>query len=385
MDVIYEYRNVIAIVASVFIIAAVVIFPGILIHNTVTTPAALTGWTTYDYDALKGTRKPLSDMPGAYDTPMSSLSVATANFGGIFTEDNGAALRPMYIGTVSTEAARLQVYGGARAIIFDIWPDPKDLITPVVCAMVDTTAWTAQKTFGFSRGIGKYSNWQLLTRNTVPANQMVQAALQAAFDQTNPQVLDPFFIILRLHGAMTPKYLDTLGSQLKTALSGNAMGPEYANTNTTLTDALSANAKTFATGKAFVIVSPDIQMDQAFASLPGVTNYAQFAAAYAKTQMAHVTNVLEQAPQQFFLPAANVSASMDATKNVYVTQPSIGYTNNYNDDGTNGYGTNYKARLDSGFQFVGVNMFSSKDTDNALTSFFQPSVFGSHSFYVRPT
>ena len=155
-----------------------------LLVNTTKTPKQPVGWGSVDYDANQINRLSLANYCSTNNidvsTPMIQFSVATANFGGIFTEDT-ALLAPWH-GTVSREAARLQVEAGARAIVLDIWPDPANPAIPIVAAMLDTyqnTSMAWWRNHGLDKGVGRYSNWQRLTRNTAPAGEILAAAAEA--------------------------------------------------------------------------------------------------------------------------------------------------------------------------------------------------------------
>jgi hypothetical protein len=383
-----------------FVIAAIVI--GILAHvmttlvNTTRTPTPLTGWGTHDYDAEKGARASLAaylqenTIPDT--TPMVQFSVATANFGGIFTEDMGST-NP-WLGTVSPEAARLQVEAGARAMVLDVWPDPADRTRPVVCAMLDTQEWFAQRWWvsqGLNRGVGRYSNWQMLTRNKVPVGDILKAAVTAAFSGSpGPQNTDPFFIILKLHGAMTVDYLNRLGDTVIQAIGGHAMSTEY-NKAGNQRNLCTAPVKDFLS-KAFVIVIPDIQTG--YNSLPNTNTYPGFTTQFMTTRLADATNVLEQGPNQvWFEPGSASTISTPTQPNCQlggpqltpaqagfcVIQPSIGGQSTRNEDL---FASNsYSSCLKSGAQFVAINLFSPKSSDAPLEqTYFTPSWFGKYSW-----
>ena len=366
-----------------------------LLINTVHTPEIPAGYI--DYDAVKGERESLSafmkekGLPED-STPMRSLAIATASFGGIYTEERGS-LNP-WIGTVSPDAARLQVEAGARALILDIWPDPADRTKPVVCAMVDTQSqgrWWA--TNGLSEGVGRYSNWQLLTRNKKPVGEIVNAAITAAF-QTQPsrQNEDPFFLVLKLHGAMTTEYLNQLGDTVRTAIGGRAMSTEwnkFMNQKALCKEPVSSFKK-----KVFLIVIPDIQ--PGYFSLPSINAYAGFTAAFMDTRLGEITNALEQQSNTiFFEPSGSIAVSAAGQPNcsnpagpqqslaqvgLCVIQPTIGgdSTDNmvlYADNAS------YTGCLHSGAQMVGVNLFPPKGSqDSVLNTFFNKEYFGKYSF-----
>ena len=373
-----------------------------LISRTLNAPSKQpTGWHTIDYDANKINRKPLHDYMNPSGgtvipdtTPMVKFSVATANFGGIFTEDMGFT-RP-WVGTVSPDAARLQVEAGARAIVFDIWPDPADLSRPIIASMLDMsrTSTTMNRWYadwGLNRGVGRYSNWQRLTRNSVPVGEVIGAATTAAFDGvSNPQAGDPFFLILNLHGAMTIPYLNYLGNAVTTAISGHAMGPEWNKANGQAQ--LCSEPVSSFMNKAFVIVCPDVQ--PGYNILPNVNTWSDFATSFLQnTQLGQITNALEKGPYTIKFDPSNTAPLTVANQANCVTggppitppsagfcliQPSIGGKNTDNETLFNN--PTYDECLSTGAQFVAVNLFTSKDDDPTLRKFFDPAQFGTYSF-----
>jgi len=378
-----------------------------LLVNTVVSPAPLKGWTDglgglqWDYDAKQGSRKSLASYikDNGYDdsTPMNSFAVATANFGGIFTEPIGS-LYP-YNGTVSTEAARLQVEAGARAVVLDIWPDPRDLRTPVVCTMKDNSAWSSwwYNTGGLKDGLGAYSNWQQLTRNCLPAAEIMNTLITTAFDGTgtSQQTTDPFFLILRLHGGMTIDYLNTLGKAVTTAIGGHAMGGEwnrFHNQSKICTEPVSSFMS-----KVFVIVSPDISSN--YYILPNINSYPAFISVFSQTALGEATNALESSANSIVVTPENLGSLKAASQNntacsgvagqqsliqtgFTVVQPSVGDVTTNND--LIFKGNIYSDCVASGAQFVAVNLFSPYSGDSVLKSFLNDT-FGTYSFKLVNT
>jgi len=364
---------------------------------TRTTPTPPTGWNGRDYDADQGKRKSLREyltsknLPDS--TPMNQFSVATASFGGIFTE-NPSGLNP-WIGAVSPEAARLQVEAGARGLILDVWPDPNTRV-PVVCSMIDNQAWNIQwwwkNYFGMKNGVGRYSNWNKMTRNTAPVASIIQTALKAAFmGSPGTQNTDPFFLILKLHGGMTVPYLDNLGDLVRNAIGGNAMGADW-NRCANQKNICSVAASQFLS-RVFLIVIPDI--DPNYNILPNISTYAAFTTLFLTTRLGEITNALEQIPNtMFFEPSGNTTISAPsqpacggnlgappqslAQTGLCIIQPTTGGTTTSNSDF---YSTDsYDTCLKSGAQFVALNFFPPTSNDGPLTSFFDPSYFGTYSF-----
>jgi hypothetical protein len=374
-----------------YILAGLVLFVAIMMigfmNNVIKMPLPPPGWGTYNYDALKLTRAPLTDYLASInqntDVPIVKLQIATANFGGIVTEQTGA-MNP-YIGTVSPDAARMQVEAGARAMVLDIWPDPAAPANPVVAAMLDNQQWWFQNwwasTGGLGKGTGRYSNWRLMTRNTAPVSDVLGAAIKAAFNDSNSkQSSDPFFVVLKLHGAMTISYLNTLGTIVQTALGGHAM--EAA----TWGNAKNQNAMTTAQvsqflNRAFVIVIPDIETG--YNSLPNINTYKEFIAQFQTTTMATYTNAIEQYPDTMFFDPTNTAAIVpDAVKSAMViVQPSIGGQSTDNTDLF--AGTSYTNCRNTGAQLVAVNLFSPNSGDATMISFFDQNVFGKYSFILN--
>jgi len=378
-------------------VCVIIAFSIMTIMSTSRTPSSPVGAIGRDYDALISTRQPLSNYLTASGTagtvPMVQFQVATANFGGIFTEKR--SLTNPWTGTVSPDAARLQVEAGARAIVFDIWPDPKAPANPVVGAMLDTTQWTLanwwRNTGGLNKGVGRYSNWQLLTRNTVSAGTMMTAACSAAFDPAKPQNMDPFFLILKLHGAMNVDYLNKLGAQLATAMSTHAMDSGYG--KWTQQGTLCKTPLSEFAGKVYVIVIPEITLG--YNILPGVNTYSGFLNALLPTTLGQYTNAVEQNPNSMLfepgsigpIPVASQPACAGqppsqqqtlAQAGFCLVQPSTG--GQLTDNPTLFKDNGLQICQQTGAQFVAVNLFSPDPSDGVLTAWFDPKNFGTWSF-----
>lgn len=357
-------------------------------------PSSPDKYTYYDWQTLSTNRKPLSELPEAtLAQPVINFKIATATFGGIYTEESRGGLNP-YIGTVDPEAARLQVLAGARAIIFDIWPDPANPSQPVVCAMRDNDSDIIEKWWinsgGLNRGTGRYSNWKMVTRNKVPAAEMLSTAVSTAFGQGNQQN-DPFFLILKLHGAMTIPYLNTLGTQVAAALGGKSFSST--DTNTTNTNSYCAlPISQFMGQRAFVIVIPDVQAG--YSILPNVNTYDAFLQQFRTTTLAQYTNAIESSAGQIFVDVQSLGNVAAATQTpcggaggalvpaykagFMVVQPSAGPSDTRNTALFSG--TSYSTALQSGAQFVGLNLFSQVKSDPAIETYLSDTWFSTYSF-----
>jgi len=381
--------------------------------NTKTTPSPPVGYV--DYDAQQITHKSISDMitstnnpapanpaPKTYpdSTPMSLFQVATANFGGIFTETN-SWLNP-WLGSVSADAATLQVEAGARAIILDVWPDPSNPGSPIVASMYDVTKWYYQNQWAspgnMNQGVGRYSNWNLLTRNTAPLSSILTAATNAAFNgPSSNQNGDPFFIILNLHGAMTAAYLNLVGTIITSAVDGHAMGPEWTLGPTNNTSITSAPVSQFM-GRAFVIAIPDIR--SGYFSLPGINTLPGFIntillPGMSVNKYASFVNAVNLIPsttsQLMYTPDAlsTVQALIQPTAAgapIAIIQPSIGAQVTDNDSLFALSAVGYSDCMASKAQFVAINLFTPAATETAMGIYLDSTKgFGTYSFkYIGP-
>ena len=368
-----------------------------LLGNATVTSSPPTGWNGIDYDIKQLSRDTLTKYLAAQgltpeNTVMNTLSVATANFGGIFTENIG--MWNPWNGSVDPDAARLQVEAGARAVILDIWPDPSDLQTPVVCTMLDTTEWYFQNVWiklGLHKGVGRYSNWNHLTRNKRPAVEIITTLMKAAFNGVpGPQNTDPFFLILKLHGGMSTDYLNRLGDIVHDAIGGHAMGAEW-NKCLNQKGICTAMVNAFMS-KVFIIVIPDVNPN--YNILPNVNTHAAFVPIFLTTRLGEITNAVEQSANTMcFEPTSITTISAAGQANCQnptgppqslaqvgfcIVQPTIGGKSTVNSElfAQNGYNT----CLQSGAQFVAVNLFSSDRSDGPLTTFFEDKYFGKYSF-----
>jgi hypothetical protein len=383
---------------AVAIIVLVVVFVFVaLLSRTRSTPTQPTGWGSVDFPSRLPQRLSITDYLDKQSvpdtTPMVRFGVATANFGAIFTENIGA-LSP-WIGSVNPEAARLQVEGGARAIVFDIWPDPADPERPVVAAMVDNNRWSTYSWWlnngGMNQGMGRYSNWQRLTRNVAPVGECLRAAVDTAFGQTNPQRSDPFFLILRLHGAFKKTFLHRLGQIVEEAVAGHQMGAEWNKANNQR--ALCTEPVRSFMNRVFTIVIPDIQTGVNI--LPGVNTLSKFVPVLLDSKLGEYTNAVEQTPNTMFFDPGSAATITAASQppcgpqqtggmiplpeaGFVVVQPSVGGQTTTNDGLF--APSSYTAELATGAQFVAINMFSPNDSEGPMTTFLRDDTFGVHSF-----
>jgi len=342
-----------------------------------------------NYDAKKGFRKSLlTYLASIKQDPakinITQIQVATANYGALLMETKSPSITGYftpYHGSVTKDAVRLQINAGARAIIFDIWPDPSNLSNPVIGATIDNDGagrgvysyW--KNTFGMKRGVSRYSNWAKLTRNMAPVGDIMTEAVSVAF--SGHQSEDPFFIILNLHGLLTPTYLNTLGGILNTTLGGKKYATMVTanNLNSNLCSITLDKMKE----KVFVIVNPDV---------PEGGDRTTFNSMFLSTSMNEVTNLLTTAEQGTVFRPLDVGSITQASYtncqgsalkvplpkvSLVTIQPSVGEVSTNND--TQYGNTTFAGAMKSGAQFVGMNVFSD---DASLKDW--SSRFGTYSF-----
>jgi hypothetical protein len=208
----------------------------------------------------------------------------------------------------------------------------------------------------------------------------------------NVQTGDPFFLILRLHGAMTTDYLNYLGDAVKRALGEHRMETQW-DSMKNQNAICSAKVREFM-GRGFVIVSPDVQ--PTYNILPNTTTYDSFRTQFLTTRMAEVTNVLESSPNTVFFGLGNLDAIGSATlapcvagagpmtpaqAGFCIVQPTIGGTTTSND--TQIGASVYQKARQVGAQMVAINYFppnTSSSHDAVLDAVMNPALFGKYSF-----
>lgn len=391
-----EIAKILMLCISIGVLLCIIFFVlPILIQTAGPAPAIPKGWDTMDYDALQVYRGSLDEYLGTTgvpdSTPIVKFKIATANFGGIATERTG--LYNPWTGKVSPEAARLQVEAGARAIVFDIWPDPAEPQIPIISAMLDTDNYSFverswKQKGGLTEGVGRYSNWHKLTRNVGKVSDILTEAVKTAF-HTSRQSQDPFFLILNLHGAMTIDYLNRLGDIVTNAIQGHALSAEWnkANNQSNLCKTPISQFRS----KAVVIVNPDIQLG--YNSLPNVITREAFNAQFLKTTLGEATNVLATQDRPVVFDPRDIGAITApshpncsgnagdpkqtlAETGLCVIQPSIGLRSSVNP-------RKLMDNMQTGAQFIAVNLLSPDKYDNTLSTFFDPKYFGKYSFYLQ--
>ena len=155
-----------------------------------------------------GIRKYLTSLANS-GTPESHFSltnfyVSTVNATGVFY--------PAQDGVVSPEAARMAVKAGARAFVFDLWPDltPTARFSPIV------------------QVVESGSLWRRITLNEQPFASVLKALIQEAFEITErPGYEDPLFLYLRFRGKPRTSTFQATANALRAVLEQYRLDSSY--------------------------------------------------------------------------------------------------------------------------------------------------------------
>ena len=123
---------------------------------------------------------------------LTNFYVSTANAAGIFF--------PTVDGVASPDAARIAVRAGARAFVFDLWPDvtPGTQFAPTI-QIVETG-----------------SLWRRTSLNALPFSVVLKALIQEALElEARPGHADPVFLYLRFRGRPRPSTFTQTATTLR--------------------------------------------------------------------------------------------------------------------------------------------------------------------------
>ena len=139
---------------------------------------------------------------------LTNFYVSTVNATGFFF--------PAKHGVFTPEAARLAVLGGARAFVFDIWPD----LTPGA-------------EFGpILQVVEEGSLWRRISINSLNVSVVLQALIQEAFEiPERPGSGDPVYFYLRFRGKPRRRTLDGTADALRATMESYRLPPAYYNRN----------------------------------------------------------------------------------------------------------------------------------------------------------
>jgi hypothetical protein len=166
------------------------------------------------YDAENPKRKSLRDylltlkstnVPDA-QLILGNMYVSTANAAGVFL--------PGRDGTVSPMAARAALLGGARAFVFDIWPDltPGAQFAPIL------------------QVVESGSLWRRISMNSSAFITVLRTLVSEAFDITErPGAEDPLIFYLRFRGKPRATTYTGVANALRATIEPYRLGPSFNN------------------------------------------------------------------------------------------------------------------------------------------------------------
>jgi hypothetical protein len=247
---------------------------------------------------------------------------------------------------------------------------------PIIACMTDTSEthflrkgenWWAANGLPATHGTDStYSSWKCLTRNKGNAAEILKVAVDTAF--TGVQREDPFFLILNLHGILSPTYLKNLAKAIENAVSGRQLRVS-GNQSSTMCETLVS----VLLNKVMVIVTPDI---------PTGSDQESINRVLMASDMKNFINVLPTPEAEIVFRPSNIGmittkkysdCAVPTTKtslsstSLCCIQPSIGFVYTDNDNGFKP--STYSRCMATGAQFVAVNVFGSapnKYTGSAL-------------------
>lgn len=166
------------------------------------------------YDVANPKRKGLRDylkglkQSGVPDTHLSltNFYIATVNAAGIFL--------PAKDNTVSQAAIRSAVLGGARAFVFDIWPDltPGAQFAPIIQA------------------VEAGSQWRRISLNSGTFISLLRTLVQEALEvEGRPGYEDPLMLYLRFRGTPRPQTYTGTANALRAVIEPYRLGAAYNN------------------------------------------------------------------------------------------------------------------------------------------------------------
>jgi hypothetical protein len=277
---------------------------------------------------------------------LSNFYVMTANLGGFFSPVNKAAF--------CTEAIQYAINGGARCIIFDIWPDLEKgkNMGPILKVCVSDT------------------DYKKLSCYTLDLDTALQTVRKYSFEDSanpsfaNPARQDPMFLFFRFRGNPTVATLTGTAESISRTLEQYRLAFTYTNPST---NKLPVTPITNFYGKVIILSNQNGILD-------GV-----------RTRFADYVNnpIVPSTPfsrKSIASPGEIQSLPNDISK---TAQQSILACAPLPEDTTNSEsnGWNWKAAQAGGIQLVGLNLWV---MDSGLNTYTDPSIFGTYSFMIKP-
>lgn len=271
---------------------------------------------------------------------LTNFYISTANATGIFL--------PGKDGVVSEQAARLAVAAGARAFVFDIWPD----LTPggnfsTVLQIVESG-----------------SIWRRISLNSAPFVKVLKTIMFEIFESSRPGFNDTVVLYLRFRGNPKRQTFDGVLSALQACIEPYRLDASFNNCRGQKGD-LNRLFSTFITSlfKKVVVVSNNL------ASGHGLNDYINIGPDDG-IKLEWGTNDAMGLNEQ-----SRKKAITDIQQNLAFVAPLS------EDSKTDKNNWNFDESMKIGVQYIAMNFFQPSDYLNA---YLEPGKFGRSSYLIKP-
>lgn len=268
---------------------------------------------------------------------LTNFYVSTVNATGIFF--------PATDGIVSSEAAKLAVQAGARAFVFDLWPD----LTPGA-------------EFGPSiQVIESGSNWRRISMNMLSFASVLKPLIQEALQlNVRPYAQDPVFLYLRFRGKPRSSTFTITANTLRALIEPYRLPNSYNNRR--------------AQGTLFTTALDDLA--QKVVVMSNVTGEGTILSDFINVGPRDGVK-LEQQPGEFrnyntdTVKPVITMIKQNMTWIAPVSEDPSAEANNYD----------VPANQAIGVQFCAMNFWNNNDN---LKDYMAPAKFGTYSFLIKP-
>jgi len=268
---------------------------------------------------------------------LTNFYVSTANATGLFL--------PAADGIASSEAARLAVQAGARAFVFDLWPD----LTPGA-------------EFGPSiQAIESGSNWRRISMNALSFASVLKPLVQEALQTpVRPYASDPLFLYLRFRGKPRQSTYTITANTLRALIEPYRLANNYNNRR--------AQGDIFST--------PIDELAQKVIIFSNVTAEGNILSDYINVGPRDGVR-LEQPPGEFRgYNADTVKPVVRAIKQNLTWIAPLS-----EDEAATANSVNVAENQKIGVHFCAMNLWNRND---ALNGTLAPTMFGTQSFLIKP-
>jgi hypothetical protein len=268
---------------------------------------------------------------------LTNFYVSTVNAAGLFFPAEDGIASPLAISSA--------VNGGARAFIFELWPDltPGGNFAPII-QIVD-----------------KGSLWRRISMNSMPLADAMRQLVQQCFEVTpNPGSEDPVIVFLRFRGKPRSSTFTEAARALQSTIEPYRLDSTYYNCRSQETMYSTPMTALF---KKVIVMSNTRAAGNLLSEYinigPRDGIKTEWSAGAAKGLSADARNTAVARIQQNLCLASPFAEDPLAADN----------------------SANYQASLDIGIHMVGMNFWNVNDK---LTTYMASDLFGKHSYTIKP-